>query len=73
MAKHVCKRAILDKFIDESPNLTRSQVIIANRNLVVHQATLYRWYERKLQTGNTARFIGTCRPIKIATNEFQHS
>ena len=67
MAKHVCKRAILDKFIDEYPNLTRSQVIGANKNLGVHQATLYRWYERKLQTGDTARFIGTGRPIKIAT------
>lgn len=67
MAKNEPKRSILYKFILEHPDMSRTQVIEANKNLGVHPRTLYRWYDRMLQTGNTARFIASGRPVKIAT------
>jgi len=67
MAKNEKCREILDKFIEKNPDMARSEVIKANLNLDVNQATLYRWYDRKVQTGTTSRFIASGRPVKIAT------
>ena len=44
MTKNVYKRDLLDKFINDHPDMSRSQVIKANENLGVHMATLYLWY-----------------------------
>ena len=67
MTKNVYKRDLLDKFINDHPDMSRSQVIKANENLGVHMATLYRWYDRKLQLGSTTRFVASGRRVKFAT------
>lgn len=67
MAKNEHSRALLDKFIDNHPEMEKKEVIKANLNLDVHVSSLYRWYDHKQKTGSTARIIASGRPAKIAT------